>query len=377
MRRVKIAAVCVVAASVIVLAVLFRDVLTSTMLELGSLLQDLTSKPAGRALGVVLTAAIAFVFYKISWGALRGALRRSGMGPKDIAMIGNFWRFTVGFLALLVILSVFLELGVVAAVFGAFGGMFLGWALQAPISGFAAWILINLQRPFRIGDRIMVPAWGLVGDVIDVNPMYTILEQVGGTVGTEEPVGRHILIPNAVLFSTLIINYTPPHQRRRTLEVSEKTKGESDAYILDEIVVRITYDSDWDEAERILVDAASEVTADIIKATGVKPYVRADFYDYGVYLRLRYMTLATDRPRIAHEITKRIFKEFARNDKVDFAIPFTYSYRAGVRSKIGVDGFRPNPPTPPEASEQSKGAEDGGREGSVGIGNPSSKETKE
>jgi hypothetical protein len=53
--------------------------------------------------------------------------------------------------------------------------------------------------------------------------------------------------------------------------------------------------------------------------------MRSEMYDYGVMMRLRYMTPATDRPRIAHEITKRIFKEFAKNRKVDFAIPYLYS----------------------------------------------------
>ncbi len=54
-------------------------------------------------------------------------------------------------------------------------------------------------------------------------------------------------------------------------------------------------------------------------------------YDYGVYLRLRYMTLATDRPRIKYEIEKKVFKDFSKNHKVDFAIPFVYSAKKGAQ----------------------------------------------
>jgi len=49
-----------------------------------------------------------------------------------------------------------------------------------------------------------------------------------------------------------------------------------------------------------------------------------------VYMRLRYMTVAMDRPRVSHEILKRVFLEFQRNPQVDFAIPFLYSYRKGM-----------------------------------------------
>jgi hypothetical protein len=52
-------------------------------------------------------------------------------------------------------------------------------------------------------------------------------------------------------------------------------------------------------------------------------------YDYGVYVRLRYMTMAMDRPRISHEISSRVFKGFQRDPRVDFAIPFVYSSRKG------------------------------------------------
>jgi hypothetical protein len=49
-------------------------------------------------------------------------------------------------------------------------------------------------------------------------------------------------------------------------------------------------------------------------------------------MRLRFMTKATDRPRITYEINKRILKGFQRSARVDFAIPYVYSYRKGVQA---------------------------------------------
>jgi len=73
-----------------------------------------------------------------------------------------------------------------------------------------------------------------------------------------------------------------------------------------------------------------QVTGDIIAATKQEPYIRSDMYDYGVYLRLRFQTQVKDKPRIAYELNKEIIKEIHRAPEVDLAIPFIYSYRAGL-----------------------------------------------
>jgi len=272
-----------------------------------------------------------FIFYKVTSRIIGNIVIKHGGKEGDVQMATNFLRFVIVLVTTLTLtlLTLYSQLGAVAAVFGAFGGMFIGWALQQPVSGFAAWLLVNVKRPFRVGDRIQLPSYGLVGDVIDVNAMYTVLNQVGGAVGSEEAVGRDILIPNAMLFGNLIINYTPPphhNHPNNSVRVKKEIKPEQ-AYILDEVVVRITFDSDWKEAEKILLNAAKETTGDIINETKQEPYIRADFYDYGVWLRLRYMTLATDRPRITYEITKKVFEEFSKNELVAFAIPYVYSWQ--------------------------------------------------
>jgi small-conductance mechanosensitive channel len=271
-------------------------------------------------------------------GIRLGVARRRGV-PGEVQMLSGLMRFLAGVAGVLLILVSFGQLRAVGAGFALFGGMLLGWSLQAPVSGVAAWALINIKRPFRIGDRILLPSLGLNGDVMEVGLMYTVLNQVGGSIGSEEAIGRHILIPNAMLFSQVVINYTA--------EMGIKDA----AHFLDEVIVRITFDSDWEAAEQMLLDAAREVTGDIIKETGQEPYIRSDFYDYGVYMRLRYMTLATDRPRITHELTKRIFRGFQRDLRVDLAIPYVYSYRHTLPS----ERFRyPGEPEPIEEIEISE-----------------------
>lgn len=207
-----------------------------------------------------------------------------------------------------------------AAFLAMFGGMLLGWSLQAPVSGAAAWLLVCLKRPFRPGDRVQFPNLELTGDIKAIDMMYTVLDQVGGSVGSEEAVGRYILVPNAMLFSQVVINYTVLQNA---------------PFILDEVVVRITYDSNWKDAEELLLKAARRVTDDIIRATGVEPYIRSDLDDYGVLMRLRYNTRVKRRAEVSYLIHKVVFEEIQRNPNVDIAIPYVYSYRnmsEGTRS---------------------------------------------
>lgn len=254
---------------------------------------------------------------------------RHGRPEAEITMLGRLFRLLSIILIILAVAQGYGKLGTFGTLFSLFGGMILGWSLQAPVSGFAAWVLISIKRPFRPGDRIQFPSLGLTGDVKDFGVMYVTLDQVGGTVGSEEASGRDILVPNAMLFSQVVINFT--------------VKQEA-AFMLDEIVVRITYDSDMDKAEQILLGAARQVTGDIIGATGVQPYIRSDLYDYGLYLRLRYQTKVQDRARIVYEINKLILLGIQQAPAVDLAIPYIYSYRAGLDKK--EDG-RPGGPGQP------------------------------
>ena len=266
---------------------------------------------------VGLIAGLFATIALLNW-VTHAVLARQRRPTVEGEMIGRLY-WLLGFIGFLVFLSYgFGVMGTFGTIFSLFGGMLLGWSLQAPVSGFAAYLLVSLKRPFRPGDRVQFPNLGLTGDVKEIGAMYTVLNQVGGAISSEEAVGRYILVPNAMLFNQVAINYT----------VSQDA-----AYMLDEAVIRITFDSDWKVAEQILLKAAKDVTSDIIEATGEEPYIRADPYDYGVFLRLRYRTRVQDRVEISYRINKLVFEEIQRTPSVDIAIPFIYSYRAGFDRK--------------------------------------------
>ena len=176
----------------------------------------------------------------------------------------------------------------------------MGWGIRNPIMNLAAWLLIILQKPYRIGDRIILGA--TIGDVRNISVMYTQLDQVGGTIGGEEKSGRSVMIPNQHLFRWNVINYT-----------------RDEKYILDEVIIRLTYQSDITRAEQIMCEQASGVTAEICAETGESPYVLFEFIPSGVVGKLRYRVRAVNRQSTSTLIVERISKAFMREDNIEFA----------------------------------------------------------
>jgi small-conductance mechanosensitive channel len=211
----------------------------------------------------------------------------------------GLWKFVIAVLLVMAMSGSLKLLGLTAGFFG----MMLGWSLQQPVTGIAAWLMIIVKKPFKMGDRVVIA--GVTGDVTGITLTHVILNQVGGSVGGEERSGRGILIPNAILFQNMIINYTLDQE-----------------YMLDEVPVRLTFDSDWALAKDIMVAAAGDVTKDIIAATGQEPFIRAEFLDWGILARLRYNTIPAKRQEISTYIIEILLRDFGKAfPRVRFAIP--------------------------------------------------------
>ncbi len=84
----------------------------------------------------------------------------------------------------------------------------------------------------------------------------------------------------------------------------------------------------WEQAEKILLNAARQVTKDVIAFTGRQPYIRSDMSEYGVHLRLRYYTWSKERAETTYKINKVIFEDIQNTPSVDLAIPYVYSFRS-------------------------------------------------
>jgi small-conductance mechanosensitive channel len=113
----------------------------------------------------------------------------------------------------------------------------LGFALQAPITSFFAWIYILVRSPYRVGDRIKIG--NAAGDVIDVTYLDTTLWEIGGDfLSGDHPSGRIIRFPNSTVFNTPVYNYSWPLF----------------PYIWNEITVQVAYQSDLEFVASVMTE---------------------------------------------------------------------------------------------------------------------------
>ncbi len=108
-------------------------------------------------------------------------------------------------------------------------GLAIGLALQGSLSNFAAGTLILGFRPFNIGD--IIDAGGVAGRVEKIGLFTTSLLTLDNDI---------IIVPNASITGAPITNHTAKEYRRVATDIG------------------VAYGEDLDQAERVLLEAASK-----------------------------------------------------------------------------------------------------------------------
>lgn len=167
------------------------------------------------ALQITLIIACAWLLQYL----LRRLVRRAGdhyqVADELVVPLKGFIRWSIAAATALLVLE---RLGVSATVLWT---AFTGFATVGAVAFFAAWsvlsnlfcaLLIFTARPFRIGDHIEVldtaEKPGAVGRVVDINLLYTTLEEHGTIPGQ----AAWLQIPNSLVFQRVVRRFrgVPP-----------------------------------------------------------------------------------------------------------------------------------------------------------------------
>ncbi len=213
----------------------------------------------------------------------------------------------------------------------------LAIAMKDILTNMAGWGFIVWRKPFELGDRIEINQF--TGDVVDIRLFQFTLLEIGNWADADQTTGRLIHIPNAMVITAGLANYTRGFQ-----------------YIWDELAVLVTFESDWRGAKSILADlsakhaaSATDVAAAqiararekfFISSMSFDPVVYTSVQDSGVLLTLRYVVHARRRRAVSEEIWEAILTEFAQRDDIDFAYPTTRFYHNVAEGKPGA---KPSP----------------------------------
>lgn len=182
-----------------------------------------------------LAAALVIFLLALTLGGvfgrwMRRALERRQADPELTILLGKITRWTVVILGTALALEqVDFDLSAFLAGLGIVG-FTIGFAIQDVSKNFVAGMLLLLQQPFDLGDVIKVADF--TGTVLAVDLRATELRTLDG---------EYVLIPNADVFTSPIINISRPDRRRISLKAG------------------VSYESDPAEVRRVALEAISAV----------------------------------------------------------------------------------------------------------------------
>lgn len=260
---------------------------------------------------LIAAIIVSFIVLNIALRLIKRYLLKKVKTKKQASNITVFLdllKYLFAFFFIIIVIAVYSEnLGELGFVAGLLT-VAVGWALQKPISGVVAWLIIVSRRPFNIGDRVVIS--DIKGDIINISLTHIFLDEVGGTIDGEEKSRRTVMIPTSHIFEKEVINYT----------------GQDD-YILDEIVTMVTYESNLENAEKIISSAVRNIMKSFWekfpKKISMEPHNRLVFQDSGINVAVRYNTIATKRNQISTDIRREIHRSITDSNNVEFAYPHT------------------------------------------------------
>lgn len=223
--------------------------------------------------------------------------------------------------AVVAVLGVVTDRWVPALVSLGVAGVAVSLALQQPLLSLLGWVYVMTKQPFQVGDRVRID--DSRGDVIDVDYLVTTLWEVNGElVTTNQPSGRHITVPNSVVLTSHVVNFS----------------RESFPYVWNELPVQVSYETDLPFARGLLREVADDYLGEEM-ARGVARYrdqlaetpvdldvqnhptVNVTQGDSWVELRLRYLAHPKRTQRVRNDLYERVLDRLHEHpDRVSFPV---------------------------------------------------------
>jgi MscS family membrane protein len=186
--------------------------------------------------GLLLVTRIVFKLIDLADGWSRHRMTRAGregeLGQVNV-LLSRVARVVTVLVGVIILLAHFgVNVSALSATLG-LGGLAFTLAAQDTISDAIAGVIILIDRPFRIGDRIEIQGIGTWGDVVDIGLRST-------RIRTRD--NRVVIIPNSTIGSNQVTNYSYPEPSYRC-----------------ETHLSVQDDTDLEAARRLIVDTVRSV----------------------------------------------------------------------------------------------------------------------
>jgi small-conductance mechanosensitive channel len=273
-----------------------------------------------RELGLVLRAAVILSVTMTLAGVLASitaaASERRALGLGVTGLARTSVRLVVLVLGLLVLLDALgVQIAPIVTALGV-GGLAVALALQDTLSNLFAGVHLLADQPIRVGDYVKLSE-GVEGTVVDVGWRSTRIRMLQNNV---------VIVPNQTVARSVITNYDMP-ERRLALPIR----------------VSVSYASDVDEVERVVLDAVKQAMGDVPGLlANPAPAVRLipGFGDSALELTLVcHVASFVDQFEVQHQLRKRLLARF-RTEGIEIPYPSRTLY---MRTDAdGVDRREPS-----------------------------------
>jgi small-conductance mechanosensitive channel len=271
-----------------------------------------------KAIQVIVILSIAIAAANLAGKLLNESIRKSELpvpatGLAHVILKGSI--LLIGFLLILSasgisITPILTALGV--------GGLAVALALQDTLANLFAGIYILAEKSIRVGDFVQLET-GQEGYVEDITWRTTRIRML---------LNNMVVIPNHKLTQSILTNYYLP-EKKMSLRLP----------------VGVSYFSDPDTVERVLVDEAKKAVGEIPGLLGdPEPFVRfmpgfgESSLDFTLICEVEEVD---DRNLVQHELRKRIFRRF-REEGIEIPFPQRTVYiREQPRARTGSGASDP------------------------------------
>lgn len=189
-------------------------------------------------------------------------------------------------LNLILAFAIISRLGIETTSFAALlasAGVAVGMALSGNLSNFAGGLIILVFKPFKVGDYIDTSSADVSGTVKEIQIFHTVLATLDNKI---------IYVPNGVLSSNAIINYSKQNMRRA------------------EWVIGVEYGEDVDKVKKViesLIEADTRILKDPVPLIALKALSASS-----VDIVVRAWAKSEDYWNVYFDMNKNIYDTFNR-----------------------------------------------------------------
>lgn len=262
----------------------------------------LVQQVVSQALMVLLIATVTIVIARMASGSVDYYAARTGGRLPATSLVNNLVKLLIGLLGLFIILqNLNIQITPLITALG-IGGLAVALALQDTLGNLFAGVSIILSGQVRPGDYLKL-ASSEEGFVTDVKARNTTIRTF--------PNQNLVVVPNSVLASTILTNYSLPE---RSLWIT--------------VEVGVSYDSDLEFVENVAIEVANEAF-EAVEGQPPRQVPEVRFHEFGDssinFMVLIQAAAFTDQFHIRHEFIKRLHSRF-QTEGIDIPFPIRTVY---------------------------------------------------